>query len=361
MIGFLPWFAQLNKKGYLTRWFFSVLFMVLALTACDKKPAQVTLTGDTMGSTYHVTLVDWPKTVERDRIHIAIERIFDQINLDMSTYSESSVISKFNRLPPGELFAVSDDLLSVIRQAQAVSEASGGAYDITVSPLVDVWGFGANHASADAPPQLEPPSPEAIAKALAETGFRYLQLQENPPALQKKRWLMLNLNSIAPGFAADKIAAMLEAQGIHRYLVDVGGELRMAGSNAEGKPWTIGIEDPRGVVPGMVRQAVQLTNGALATSGNYHHFMESNGVHYSHIIDPRTGMAVSTNLVSVTVIDTSAAAADAWATAYSVLGVEATLALSEQRQQAVYLLVRDGDTLSVKMNSFMQKLLERAQ
>jgi thiamine biosynthesis lipoprotein len=111
----------------------------------------------------------------------------------------------------------------------------------------------------------------------------------------------------------------------------------------------------------MVRQAVQLTNGALATSGNYHHFMESNGVHYSHIIDPRTGMAVSTNLVSVTVIDTSAAAADAWATAYSVLGVEATLALSEQRQQAVYLLVRDGDTLSVKMNSFMQKLLERAQ
>lgn len=336
-------------------------FVLLLLTACEKKPEQVTLTGDTMGTTYHVTLVDWPETVKRDRVHIAIERILVQIDHDMSNYSDSSVLSQFNRLPPGQWFEVPPDLYAVVKVAQDISAASGGAYDITVSPLVDVWGFGPRHTAQEAGVIWHPPSPSEIEEARSQVGSQYIELQVSPPAFRKQRWLTLDLSSIAPGYAVDRIAFMLDQMGINRYLVEVGGELRVKGLNGDGQFWKLGIEDPRGVVSGQVRQAVSLQDKAMATSGNYRQFFEWEGVRYSHSVDPRSGMAVAHDLVSVTVLADTAAEADAWATAFAVLGTDMTLKLSSEKGLPVYLQVQRGDKLDVMTNPAMKSILEATQ
>lgn len=340
---------------------FCFLCAVLALAGCSRAPREVQLTGDTMGTTYHITLVDWPASVQPDEVHLAIERLLKQVDHEMSNYSESSVLSQFNRVPPGQWFPVTPWLAEVVAIAQSVSAASGGAYDITVSPLVSAWGFGPKPArELSAGPQA-PPEAAALEKARAEVGWQYLEYQADPPALRKQRWLTLDLSSIAPGYAVDRIAGLLAARGITRYLVEVGGELRVAGMNAAGEPWRLGIEDPQAVVPGQFRTALALSQEGMATSGNYRQFLEWQGVRYSHTIDPRTGMAVSHGLVSVTVLAPSAALADAWATAFAVLGEADTLALASAQQLPVYLLVRDGDRLVPRHNPLLQPYLEAAR
>ena len=298
-------------------------------------PAKVhRFSGAIMGTSYHVTLVNAPRNLSLDAVEQGALEQLQAVDALMSTYKPDSEVSGFNRTEPGLWYAVAPDTAQVVDIALKVSELSGGAFDVTVGPLVDLWGFGAGGAGH----QRVPPA-DALDAARARVGHSAIQLRPAPPGLRKTRPVEIDLSAIAKGFAVDQVADHLEAQGITNYLVEVGGELRTAGSNPDGHVWEIGIEAPSLLHSGAV-QVIGLGAAAVATSGDYRNYFEQDGRRYSHTIDPRTGMPVQHRLVSVTVVHPSAAWADALATAINVLGPEAGFELAQSMKLAVYLLIQ---------------------
>ncbi|MEE4659603.1 MAG: FAD:protein FMN transferase [Halieaceae bacterium] len=317
------------------------LCLSLLLAGCGEAPPDtVRLTGATMGTRYHVTWLAGQDQPAPEAVHSGIEAVLEQVNLSMSTWREDSEISRFNRGPAGEWFAVSQDFADVFAMARQVSQASGGAYDVTVAPLVNLWGFGPRMGDSV-------PDAAAIAEARARVGEARLEFDPQRPALRKPAPMSVDFSSIAKGYGVDRVAEWLESNGIQHYLVEIGGEIRVAGDSPRGEPWRIAVEKPDPQAPIGADRAVQetllLTDAALATSGDYRNYFEVDGVRYSHTIDPRTGAPVRHELVSVTVIHPSATMADAWATALTVLGPEEAMALATREQLAVYLVQREGD------------------
>jgi thiamine biosynthesis lipoprotein len=255
----------------------------------------------------------------------------------MSNWREDSELSRLNRHAGGTPFPLSPELYDVLRQSAEVSAASGGAFDVTVGPLVEAWGFGAGPGGA------EPPGPEAIGALLDRVGYRKLVLDpEHGSASKEDPGLEVDLSAVAPGYAVDLVAARLEERGFGRYLVEIGGELRVSGTNPEGRAWRVAIERPE-LLRRETQRVVEISDAALATSGDYRDFFERDGVRYTHTIDPATGSPVLHSLASATVIDPSCALADAWATAMMVLGPEEGLRLADERGMPVLLLVYEGD------------------
>ena len=269
-----------------------------------------------MGTTYSVQLVDPPQTVEPAALQDRVDDVLADINASMSTYDAGSELSRFNASSSTDWYGVSAELAGVVAAAQAVSEASGGSFDITVGPLVNLWGFGPGEGSG------VPPSPEQVSAAKLRTGYGKLHVRLSPPALRKSDPdLYVDLSAIAKGYGVDRVAALLDAAGIENYLVEIGGELRARGLNVRREPWRIAVErpDPAGRT---VQQVVALTDAAMATSGDYRNFFEAGGTRYSHTIDPATGRPVTHDLASVTVVGADAMHADAHATALLVMGVD---------------------------------------
>ena len=270
------------------------------------------ISGPTMGTTYTVKVVE--SSVPGDRMRADIVVILDRIDARMSTYRADSEVTRFNRSRSTEWFAVSEETRSVVDTALQVSNATGGAFDITVAALVDLWGFG------PAAGTQTPPAPEQIQAKLERTGYRHLETRSSPPAVRKNLpEIEIDLSAIAKGHAVDQVAEYLESQGIHRYLVEIGGELRAKGTNADNLPWVIAIERP---VPyeRTVHTVIQIIGTGMATSGDYRNFFERDGKRFSHTIDPRTGMPVTHDLASVSVVGPSVILADAMATALMALG-----------------------------------------
>jgi thiamine biosynthesis lipoprotein len=288
-----------------------------------------------MGTTWHVTFVPGEAAPGQDAVQTGIEALLEQINLSMSTYREDSEISRFNKAAPGNWLEVSDDFVEVLSAALAVGNASGGAYDVTVGPLVNLWGFGPGK------PVTEPPQEAAIRSLRQQLGQDRLRLDADGGRVMKLGDLALDFSSIAKGYAVDRIADWMVQQGMDRFLVEIGGEMRLAGMSARGDPWRIAIEQPESAGRSVAR-AISLTDAAVATSGDYRNFFEKDGRRYSHTIDPRTGYPVSHGLVSVTVVHPSATLADAWATALTVLGPEAGMAVARASGLAVYCITREG-------------------
>ncbi|MDZ7781764.1 MAG: FAD:protein FMN transferase [Halioglobus sp.] len=290
-----------------------------------------------MGTVWHATLVAGKDELpDGDDLRGGIQDVLDEVNRSMSTYRPDSEISRFNRAPPGAWFDVSQDFYTVLQTALAVGRHSGGAYDVSVGPLVDLWGFGPTER------RESPPDAKAIAERLARVGQHRLRLHTERPSVRKLQEVELDFSSLAKGFAVDRVADWLLARGVDRFLVEVGGELRLSGMSGRGDSWRIAIEQPDGLARSAV-VALELTDIALATSGDYRNFFEHDGKRYSHSIDPRTGWPVSHDLVSVTVLHDSAMRADAWATALLVLGFDAGMAVARDRGLAVYFMLRDEE------------------
>jgi thiamine biosynthesis lipoprotein len=259
------------------------------------------------------------------------------INLEMSTYLPDSEISRFNRYTDDDWFAVSAETAMVVAAGLEVSRDTQGAFDVTVGPLVNLWGFGPEGRVG------EMPTDEAIAECQARVGHARLEVRQMPPALRKRRAdVYVDLSAIAKGFAVDEVAKLLDRHAVRSYLVEIGGEVRTRGRKPDGGGWRIGIERP---VAG-VRQldcVVELDDCALATSGDYRNFFERDGRRYSHEIDPRTGRPVDHDLISVSVLADDCLTADAWATALLVLGPDAALTTARQLGLEVLCMVRSGD------------------
>ena len=321
------------------------LALLLFLTACaEPAPApevQLALDGRTMGTGWSLRIVAPPEDLEPEALEAAVTERLARVNALMSTYDPASQLSRFNAAPPDVWFEVDAELLEVVAAARELSEATDGAFDVTVGPLVNLWGFG----PGDVVPRAEVPTDAEIAAALGRSGFERLELRREPPALRKAGRLYVDLSAIAKGYGVDVIAGLLEDAGVERFLVEIGGELRARGTNARGIPWQVGIEVPDGTRRGIARQAIGLETGAVATSGDYRNFFTVDGVRYSHTIDPATGRPVGHDVASVTVVHESAMWADGWATALNVLGAERGLPIAEARDLPVSFVLYGDDGL----------------
>ncbi len=298
---------------------------------------MVELGGSTMGTRYTVKTGALPASLERKTLHAELEEILARINVRMSTYDPDSELSRFNAAPTTEWVPMSAETVRVVEEALDVSRMTGGAFDVTVGPLVDLWGFG------PAPRAEEPPSEGEIAAARERVGFERLHARASEPALRKDHpQLRVDLSAIAKGYAVDQLAEHLESRGVSDYMVEIGGEVRAQGSHPRGRSWRIGIERPVSHERSLQR-VLEIRNRGLATSGDYRNFIERDGKRLSHTIDPRTGRPVSHELASATVMARSSMRADALATGLVVLGPEAARNLAERERIAALLIIRSGD------------------
>lgn len=306
-----------------------------------------------MGTGYSVKAVHVPPDVDTDQLKADVDAVLREVNDRMSTYDGNSELSRFNRSRSTDWVSVSSGLLSVVREALRVSYLSAGAFDVTVGPVVNLWGFGPG------PGRDAIPSDAQIQAAVAKVGYDRLHVRGSPPAIRKDDPdLYVDLSAIAKGYGVDQVAACLESYGIQNYLVEVGGELRAKGNRGSGAPWRIGIERPTPTVR-TVEEIINIREGAVATSGDYRNFFEVGGERFTHQIDPRTGRPITHNLASVTVISASAMHADAMATAFMILGPESGLQLAERENLAAFFLVKNGKSFRERSTSAFQEVFAR--
>ncbi len=314
-----------------------------------------------MGSTWSVKYRPTPATPNPTAIERALQSRLDDLEHQMSTWRTDSVLSRFNTARDTNWFPVPRDTAVVVREALAVSALTGGAFDVTVFPLVQLWGFGPAGRRKDLPTTNE------VATALARVGWRKLEARLDPPALRKSQSdVAIDLSALCPGYASDRLGELLFAQGINDFLVDVGGELKARGHGTLGPGWRVGVERPEpragglqppsvaiaGNQPGNDQPAspslattLTLANQSLATSGDYRNFFTLAGRRYSHHLDPRTGRPTESPIASVSVLHPTTMHADALGTGLTVLGFEQAVALAEREHLAVYFILREGDAL----------------
>jgi len=318
------------------------------LCACSDSPYErpiQELVGSTMGTTCSIKVVDPPADLDLPALRQDIQDTLDAVNGSMSTYLPDSELSRFNASDSLDWTPVSTDLCDVVEAGQVVSEYTNGAFDVTVGPLVNLWGFGPAESRG------VPPAADSIEAAMRDVGYRKLHADCSIPALRKDApGVAVDLSAVAKGYGVDQVAELLETHGLGNYLVEIGGELRMRGTNARGEQWAIAIETPTRTSRG-VQTVLRLSDTAVATSGDYRNYFEYQGRNYSHTIDPHTGYPVTHNAASVTVVASSAAFADAAATALLVLGPDAGLAFAEQESIAAYFLLRLGNEFEERVSS----------
>jgi thiamine biosynthesis lipoprotein len=299
-----------------------------------------TAEGATMGTTWsvQVSAANFPNA---NALHAELDALLGRLDVEVfSTWAENSELSRLNASMPGKKQTVSPPLMAVLAMAKDLYAETNHVFDITIGPLVNLWGFGPQPASG------EVPDAAAIERQLQKLGMADLILDQTDSAVLKRKALTLDLSGIAKGYAVDAAASLLLQKGYTSFLVEIGGEIRTQGLRPDQKPWVIAIEAP--VADSRIAYDAVANYGeaiAIAGSGDYRNFHEIDGTVYSHEIDPRTGYPIAHNLAAVTVIADTAARADAWATALMVLGPEEGKALADSENLAAYFIMRDGTAL----------------
>ncbi len=334
------------------RIFILIIFLIKGASACQQTNYEIlVLNGLTMGTTYSVKINVDNAFVEKNKISDGIDEILSEINQSMSTYIKESELSNINFSTISGWQSISDDLFEVIDHAINVSLKTNGAFDITIAPLVNLWGFGPDKL------QNKIPTDEIIELTKKNTGYKKISIDKSQKKISKlDPNLHIDLSGIAKGFAVDKIARYLDKRGFKNYLIEIGGELIGKGLNKDNEIWQIGIENPNNNSD-TIKRIIRLKDMAMATSGNYMNYFEKDGVRYSHTINPVTGKPIKHKLASVTVFDNSAMNADALATAFMVLGPEKALSLANNLKIAVYLIIKDGKSFEEKYNDYFTPYL----
>lgn len=306
--------------------------VALARTQHAAQPFLHRLDGWTMGSTWSLAVAA-PATLDDAALRVGIERRLASLDDQLSTWRDDTALSALNRAPVGRWVALPPDLAAVIRYGQFLHDDSGGAFDLTVKPLVNLWGFGS------ANPRTTLPSAAEIAAARARLGSDRLEISTDGRQVRRLADVTVDDDAIAPGYAADALAAWLAQRGLRDVLVEVGGELRASGRRPDGRPWAVGIEQPALAHDGLAA-VVGLRDAGISTSGDYRDFSTIDGHRYSHEIDPASGYPADHALVSVTVVAPTTMAADGAATVLMVLGPDRGMAWANARRLPVYMAVR---------------------
>jgi len=313
-------FAGIHMIKY-TQLLFVGIVLTFVPAVCAAKREHL-IEGRTMGTTYHITVITgYFQGIAG--LKAKIDARLDEINRSMSTYQKDSEISRFNRfMKVGHKFKISDDFFRVMKAGRTIYRLSDGAWDATVKPLLDLWGFGQAAPKNKVPPQKE------IDALLPEIGFSSIEILAPDSILKKRAGVTIDLSSIAKGYGVDQISDLLRNNGFENYLVEIGGEIMTAGNRKDGLPWRIGINRPQpDAAFDEVYKVVELRNQAFATSGDYRNFFKANGMRYSHVIDPRTGYPVANGVVSVSIVADNSTLADGLATAVMVMGADKGLDL----------------------------------
>lgn len=342
------------------RYFIPFILIIFLFNCTSQKTSSnlIEIHGRTMGTLYMVKVVksdelgssgvdEIEKTLTNE-----IDALLKEVNRQMSNWLKDSEISRFNQYKESDWFEVSGDTALVIAEALRISEASGGAFDITVGPLVDLWGFG------PAKMERQIPGEDQIKAVMAEIGYQKLAVRESPPSVRKEAPdIHCDLSAIAKGFGVDKAAEYLDSKGFSNYLVEIGGEVRAKGMNHRGVLWRVAVATPDGT--SNYQKVLSLKDISMATSGDYQNYFEKDGVRYSHTIDPTTGRPITHKLASVTVIHESCMTADALATAIDVMGPEKGYELAIKENLPVFLIIREGDAFVEKMTPRFEKISGR--
>ncbi len=325
------------------------LALTTLLTGClfDKEHDVVRLSGETMGTTFNVTAIG--EDLDETALAASVEETLAAVNAKMSNWDPNSEVSTFSASTSTDPVAVSDEFVLVLAAANDVHDKTDGAFDVTLGPLIELWGFGPRK------PEDPVPSDADIEAALAGVGQkRLLTLDAEAGTLAKSEpGVGINLSAIAKGYGIDAVAETLRDAGIENYLVEIGGDLVSKGQNDKGETWQIGIEKPQAGSQSL-QLIVSLDDRGMASSGDYKNYFEQDGVRYSHIIDPTTGRPITHRTTSVTVLAENAMMADAWATAMLALGQEKGMQLAEEHKLAVYFISRDvtgGDDAYITSHS----------
>lgn len=334
---------------------------VIAVAGCSatSSPDLLSLSGRIMGTGYSVQLgasegSPFMKSENPDGLSQQIYAVLKDVDTHMSTWRADSDISVFNNSADTDWQQLSPATLQVIAASLGTSASTGGAFDMTIGPLVDLWGFGsaASNSGGSAKPTVA-----AIRQTLAKVGHEAVEVDLNLNAVRKHNTdVRLDLSGIAKGHAVDRVASLLDSNGVDSYLVEVGGELRARGSKPDNTQWRVAIERPDAGQRDAFR-VVNLEDRAIATSGDYRNFFIDGGQRYSHSIDPRTGMPVTHELASVSVVAASTMTADALSTALMIMGPQQAMSFALNNKLAAHLIVKSEGLLKEHYSAEFESLL----
>ncbi len=358
-----------DKKMTVRNWKICLILFALNifLFHCGEKEAVsplIEIHGRTMGTSYMVKVVqsDSLKSTDTDTdidvdanektITADIKNLLKKVNQQMSIWIKDSEISRFNQYGKTDWFEISADTAAVIAESLRVSQISNGAFDITVGPLINLWGFGPEKQERQIPEEQQ------IREMMTRIGYQKLSVRHSPPSIKKENpKIYCDLAAIAKGFGVDRVAEYLDSKGFVNYLVEIGGEVRARGKNHKHQIWRVGIASPNGSFT--LQKIVLLKDRSMATSGDYQNYFEKDGVRYSHTINPTTGRPITHRLASVTVTHTSCMKADALATAINVLGPEKGYELAVKENLPVFMILkeRSGNDFIGKMTPQFEEIL----
>lgn len=328
-----------------------LLLNSLLFAGCSSFEPPVALEGTAFGgSAWHIKLARLPAGQSAAAVTATIQAQLDGLNRIFSVYQPDSEIMRLNAAPVGVWRPVSADMMAVLTTAQRLSAETDGAFDITVGPLIELWGFGAQAETERVP------SEAAIAAAKAQVGWRQLEVDPAGHRVRRLQPVRLDASSMVDGYAVDRLAAWLEQRGVKDYLVEVSGELKARGHKPGGKPWVLAIETADGLRG--VERTLRVEGRGVSTSGDYHNYYERDGRRYSHFLDPVTGRPVTHALASVTVIDDSTLYADGLSTAFMVMGPARAWAMAAERKQPVFLIEHAGQGFRDRYNEPFAAFLE---
>lgn len=307
---------------------FSIVYLISRPNGSDRYKS---IAGFTQGTTFHITY----KSKKGEDLTASVDSLLENFNLSLSIYNDNSIISRFNRNDPD---VRADELFTeVFRKSEEVYRMTDGAFDITVAPIVNALGFGSRKDTLNVDSTM-------IDSLLQYVGMAKVSLKDGKIEKANPQ-VKLDVNALAQGYAVDLVSRFLEDRGIRHYLVEIGGEIRARGKNAEGQVWRVGIDKPEegNTIPGADLQAIiRLRGRSLATSGNYRKFYERNGIKFVHIVNPKTGYPAISNLLSATVITKDCMTADAYATALMVLGLDRSVQFLQDKRLDAYLVYADA-------------------
>jgi len=322
-----------------------LLALAAVCVSCEGQLTIQSVSGTTMGTFYDVTVESDGTVADTVPVGMLVEGELAHVEAVMSTYRPDSDVSRFSARRDVEPTSVDPSVLEVLERALEVSRASGGAFDPTVGPLVDAWGFGPSDVTA--------PDSATVASLLRHVDFESLIADGAAGTLAKTDPLTgVDLSGVAKGYAAERLARQLAALGYTSALVDVGGELRALGTHVDGRPWRVALEGPGDLEPEPLG-TVDLVDEAVATSGDFRNFYEDDGVLYSHIIDPATGYPLPYRGFSVSVVHADGGMADAWATALTVLGPERGMDVADREGLAALFAWRTPEGLITRPSRAM--------
>ncbi len=321
--------------------------LLAAITGCWFPERIEEFGGPTMGSTYSIKYVRSEGSPSLDQLKHETDAILSEVDQQMSTYRDDSLIEQFNQAPAGTCQVMPEPVLELIEAGRLLNQQSQGAFDLTLEPLLNLWGFGPKGRAEKVP------TAEQLAAARSRTGMQHLR--RDGQKLCKEVDLQVDFNSIAAGYTVDRIAQRLTELGVNSYLVEVTGELKAAGLKPDGQPWRIGLEAPQ-EGERVAQRILALDGYGISTSGDYRNYFEENGRRYSHTLDPLTAAPITHTLAAVTVADKSTLRADGLSTLLMVMGPERGLAFAERMGIAAFFVTREGDTFVTQGTQAFEQL-----